>query len=117
MKFGKRRPDAEPVAEPTGVAAPPPPGPEPAARRSVVGYEPPAREADDGDGGEAEAIVDAEAVELPAAEAPAAGAAPPPPPAYVPPTPPFPVAEEPVAVVSSGPEPGGVTPLAESGPV
>jgi hypothetical protein len=35
----------------------------------------------------------------------------------VPPTPPFPVAEEPVAVVSSGSEPGGVTPLAEAGPV
>jgi hypothetical protein len=109
MKIGKRRPDAEPAAEPTGVTAPPPPDPSP-ARPSVVGYEPPAGESGD----DADAIVDAEAVELPAT--------PPPPPApspttaYVPPAPPFPVAEEPVAVVSSGPDPGGVTPLAEAGP-
>jgi hypothetical protein len=100
MRRGKRRPDAEP--EPTGVTAPPPPVPAPAPPASV-GYEPPA--------GEAETIVDAEVVELPPSE----GAAPPAT-AYVPPAPPFPVAEEPVAVVSSGPDPGGVTPLAEAGP-
>jgi hypothetical protein len=111
MKIGKRRRDAEPVAEPTGVTGPPPPPPG-AAQPSVVGYEPPAREADD----DADAIVDAEAVELPAASPSPPPPAPPPTTAYVPPAPPFPVAEEPVTVVSSGPEPGGVTPLAEAAP-
>jgi hypothetical protein len=111
MKIGKRRPDAEPVAEPTGVTAPPPPDPGP-TRPSVVGYEPPAGETGD----DADAIVDAEAVELPAAAPPPPPPAPPPTTAYVPPAPPFPVAEEPIAVVSSGPDPGGVTPLAEAGP-
>jgi hypothetical protein len=106
MKIGKRRPDAEPVAEPTGVTAPPPPAPGP-ARPSVVGYEPPAGEAGD----DADAIVDAEAVELPAAAPP-----PPAPPSTTAYAPPFPVAEEPVAVASSGPDSGGVTPLAEAGP-
>ena len=106
MKIGKRRPGAEPVAEPTGVTGPPPPASD-AAQPSVVGYEPPA-------GDDADAIVDAEAVELPAAPPPPP--TPPPTTAYVPPAPPFPVAEEPVTVVSSGPDPGGVTPLAEAGP-
>ena len=105
MKLGKRRPDDEPVAEPTGVSAPPPAAAAPASP-ATVGYEP----ADGGDV-EAEAIVDAEAVELPATEGTAPVS-----PAYVPPAPPFPVAEEPVSVVSSGPDGGGVTPLAEAGP-
>lgn len=116
MKIGKRRPDAEPVAEPTGVTAQPPPDPDPGpARPSVVGYEPPGDEAGDEAGDDADAIVDAEAVELPAS-APPPPPAPPPTTAYVPPAPPFPVAEEPVAVVSSGHEPDGVTPLAEAAP-
>ena len=106
MKLGRRRGDAEPVAEPTDVTAPPPPG-QPPARPPVAGGEPPAAET--------EAIVDADAVELPAAEAPVAHT--PPAAAHMPPATPFPVAEEPVAVVSSGPDPGGVTPLSEAGPV
>jgi hypothetical protein len=112
MKFGKRRWEAKHEARSTGVTAPPPSGPGPASP-TVVGYEPPpAREAD-----HADAIVDAEAVELPAAEMPPAYVPPSPPPAaHVPPAAPFPVAEEPVAVVSSGPDPGGVTPLGEAGP-
>jgi hypothetical protein len=115
MKFGKRRweakHEADSEAKSAGVPAPPPPGPAPASA-SVVGYQPPA-----GDGDDAEAIVDAEVVELPA-ETPAPAYVPPTPPsaAHVPPAPPFPVAEEPVAVVSSGPDPGGVTPLGEAGP-
>jgi hypothetical protein len=103
MKLGKRRSEAEPVAEPTRVSAPPPASSAPASPPPTVGYESP--------GGGAETIVDAEAVELPATEGSA-----PVPPAYAPPAPPFPVAEEPVSVVSSGPDPGGVTPLAEAGP-
>jgi len=107
MRLGRRRPDAEPVAEPTGVAAPFPPGP------TVAGGQPPA---------EPEAVVDAEAVELPA-DAPAAAHMPPDAAAAaasrsasVPPARPFPVAAEPVGVASSGPEPDRVTPLGEAGP-
>jgi hypothetical protein len=109
MKFGKRRWEAKHEANTAGITAPPPPEPG-SGSPSVVGYERSADEPDD-----AEAIVDAEAVELPAAETPPAYV---PPAAHVPPPPvaPFPVAEEPVAVVSSGPDPGGVTPLGEAGP-
>ena len=111
MKFGKRRWEARHEATSAGVTAPPPPGPGPASP-SVVGYEPPAGDADD-----AEAIVDAEAVELPAAETPPAYVPPSPPPAaHVRPAAPFPDAAAPGAVVSSGPDPGGVTPLGEAGP-
>jgi hypothetical protein len=110
MKFGKRRWEARHDA--TSAAADATPSSEPGpASPSIVGYQPPAHDA-----GDAEAVIDAEAVELPAAEAPPAHV----PPAHVPPpaahVPPFPVAEEPVAVVSSGPDPGGVTPLGEAGP-
>jgi hypothetical protein len=96
MKLGKRRPDAETA----GVPAPPPS--EPPAESWTASSEP---------------VVDGEAVELPV-DPPAARADPSPAAAHMPPAPamPFPVAEQPVAVVSSGPEPGGVTPLAESAP-
>jgi hypothetical protein len=88
MRLGKRRPDAEPVAEPTAVTAPPPPRPGPQSW-AVSGNAPPARPAP------ADAtVVEGDAVELP----------------------PVAVADEPVAVVSSGPEPGGVTPLGEAAP-
>jgi hypothetical protein len=118
MKFGKRRWEARHEATSAAADATPSSKPGPASP-SVVGYEPPARDA-----GDAEAIVDAEAVELPATETPPAHVPPaahvPPPAAHMPPpaapVPPFPVAEEPVAVVSSGPDPGGVTPLGEAGP-
>jgi hypothetical protein len=111
MKFGKRRWEAKHEANTAGITASPPPGPGPGSP-PVVGYEPPAGEPDD-----AEAIVDAEAVELPATETPPAYVPPTPPPAaQVPPAPPFPVAEEPVAVVSSGADPDAVTPLGEAGP-
>jgi hypothetical protein len=92
MRLGKRRRDAEPVAEPTRVTAPPPPvsGPHSWA---VSGNASPAgaAEAD-------EIVVEGDAVELPAA-------------------PPVALADEPVAVVSSGPETRGVTPLAEAAPL
>jgi hypothetical protein len=104
MKLGRRRGDAEPVAEPTGATAPPPPGPAPAGP-PVVSGQPPADET--------EAIVDADAVELPPAEAPVAHT--PPAAAHMPPATPFPVAEEPVAVASSGPASERVTPLGEAG--
>jgi hypothetical protein len=113
MKFGKDRWEAKHEAKSARADATRSSEPGPASP-STVGYEPPARDADD-----AEAIVDAEAVELPAAEPPPAYVPPAPPPATPvppPPAPPFPVAEEPVAVVSSGPDPGGVTPLGEAGP-
>jgi hypothetical protein len=111
MRFGKRRPDAEPVAEPTGVTAPP----EPASWTVARDAAPPAAEA--------EAVVDSEAVELPA-ESPAPAAAYMPPVGvtaaaaspYAPPAPPFPVAEEPVAVATAGSEAGGVAPLGEAAP-
>lgn len=100
MKPGKRRQDAEPGAEPAGVSASPPP--EPAAESWTA---------------PTEAVVDGEAVELPV-EPPAGGSDPFPAAAHTPPAPamPFPVAEQPVAVVSSGSEAVGVTPLAESAP-
>jgi hypothetical protein len=91
MMLGKRRPDAEPVAEPTGVTAPPPPQPGPQSW-AVAGDAPPARPAP------ADAtVVEGHAVELP----PVPGGA---------------VAQEPVAVVSSAPATGGVAPLAETAP-
>ena len=141
MRFGKRRRDTEPGAEPTGVRVAPPPGPV-TESWAVSSDAPPAGGAAAAAGVDdaAEAVVDGEAVELPgdppvagtpaAAEpAPATANVPPAPAAaqpepapataYVPPAPammPFPVAEEPVVVVSSGHGIGGVTPLAESGP-
>src|SRR4051812_8997414 len=91
MRLGKRRQDAEPVAEPAGVTAPPPPRPGPQSW-AVAGDAPPVRPAP------ADAtVVEGDAVELP-------------------PVPPVGVAQEPVAVVSSGPETRGVTPLAEAAP-
>jgi hypothetical protein len=88
--LGQRRPAAEPVAEPTGVAAPPPPQPGPQSW-AVAGDAPPVRPAP------ADAtVVEGHAVELP----PVPGGA---------------VAQEPVAVVSSGPE-TGVARLAETAP-
>jgi hypothetical protein len=90
MMVGKRRPDDEPVAEPTGVAAPPPPQPGPQSW-AVAGDAPPAPP-DPPDA----TVVEGDAVELP----PVAVA----------------VAHEPVAVASSGPATGGVAPLAEAAP-
>jgi len=112
MKFGKRPEDAVPVplAEPAGVSAPPPPEP---VADSWSASSDVAAGADDA----AEPVVDGEAVELPANPA-AAEPEPAPAAAYTPPAAamPFPVAEQPIAVVSSGPDTGGVTPLAESAP-
>ena len=89
MRLGKRRQDAEPVAEPTGVTAPPPPRPGPQSWAVSDSAAPPPASDPDPD-----PVVEGEAVELP----------------------PVAVADEPVAVVSSGPEPGGVTPLGEAAP-
>jgi hypothetical protein len=88
MKRGKRQEEEEPGGETAGVS---PPSPEP--------------------------VVEGEAIELPAGP-PVADPDPPLTTAYRPPAPemPFPVAGQPVAVVSSESEAGGVTPLAESAP-
>ncbi|HUR86928.1 MAG TPA: hypothetical protein VMY78_16465 [Solirubrobacteraceae bacterium] len=132
MKFGKRRKDEEPVAEPTGVSAPPSAEPVP-VKWSVADTPPAAAEPDP----EPDTVVDAEAFELPAddavAEAPAPAPAGPEPPARAPaapgsewvPTPAaaaylppqaapmaFPVADQPVSVAGDG---RGATPLSETG--
>lgn len=122
MKFGKRgweskveeppaKPPAEPVAEGWNVRADPEPVPRSDAAPAAESVEP---------------AVDGEAVELPMtevvpdeAEEPAGEPLSPPAVTWVPTPPPmpFPVAEEPVLVYSSGPgsEPSAVTPLADAG--
>jgi hypothetical protein len=91
MMREKSRQDAESVAEPTAVAAPPPPQPGPQSW-AVSGTASPA-----GPAPPDATVVEGDAVELP-------------------PVPPGAVAQEPVAVVSSGPATGGVAPLAEAAP-
>jgi hypothetical protein len=123
MKFGKRRWEARHDAKSAAAAATPASEPRPESW-SVAGNAPPAPPPAVEDGGDA--VVEGDAVELPA-EAPAAeaympptaaqaAASSPPTTAYVAPVPPFPVAEEPVAVVSPESETGGVAPLGEAGP-
>jgi hypothetical protein len=112
MKFGgKRRQDADapdaPAAPASVAGSAPPPVTEnwtpPAPADEPVAYDEP--------------VVEGEAVELPVEHVPA--------PAYEPPAPveharpasermPFPVADEPVAVVTPGPEPAPVTSLGDS---
>lgn len=114
MKFGKRR--WEPRLDTTSASASATPSSEHRPQSwSAGGHAPPvgatpAAEADD----DAETVVEGEAVELPA-QAPAAEAQ-----RDYPQSPapmPFPVAGEPVAVVTAGPETGGVAPLAEAAPL
>jgi hypothetical protein len=106
MKLGKRRWEAKHEATFPGPAAPPSPEPGPQSWAVSDSAAPPA--ASDPD-----PVVEGEAVELPS-EAPVAEAvAEAPAPA---PVPPVPVGVEPVAVVTSGPEPGGTVPLAEAAP-
>jgi hypothetical protein len=118
MKFGGKRrqdpdaPDAPVAPESVAGSAPPPvteswtpPVDRPAPADEPVAYEEP--------------VVEGEAVELPVEHVPA--------PAYAPPVPPrveqaqpasermpFPVAQEPVAVVTPGPDPAPVTSLGDS---
>jgi hypothetical protein len=108
MKLGKRRWEAKHEATFPGPAAPPPPEPGPQSWAVSDSAAPPA--ASDPDPAP-DPVVEGEAVELPS-EAPVAEAV-----AEAPaPVPPVPVGVEPVAVVTSGPEPGGTVPLAEAAP-
>jgi hypothetical protein len=97
MKLGRRRWEAKHVAEAPGAAAPPEPEPEPEPQSWALADStapPDAAPVPD-------PVVEGEAVELP------------PVPAAVPP---LPVGDEPVAVVTSGPEPGRTAPLADAAP-
>lgn len=108
MKLGKRRWEAKHEATFPGPAAPPPPEPGPQSWAVSDSAAPPA--ASDPDPAP-DPVVEGEAVELPS-EAPVAEAV-----AEAPaPVQPVPVGVEPVAVVTSGPEPGGTVPLAEAAP-
>jgi hypothetical protein len=135
MKFGKRRWEAKLETNPAGAAATPPSDPIPQSWNVSAGAEP------EPPSGSAppppEPVVDGEAVELPMTEvgtepaseptepeplpvAPAPPRAPgeplPPPGASWAPAPmPFPVAEEPVLVYTSGSDSPAVTPLADTG--
>jgi hypothetical protein len=119
MKFGKRRQEADapsaPAAPASATGSAPPPVTEswaaPAAEPVAEPAEPVADE---------EPVVEGEAVELPVEHVPASAYAPPVPPQgeHARPEPgrmPFPVADEPVAVVTPGREPPPVTTLGDSG--
>jgi biopolymer transport protein ExbB len=106
MKLGKRRWEAKHEATSPGAAAPPPAEPGPQSWAVSDSAAPPAASVPD-------PVVDGEAVELPSDTPVAEAVAEAPAPA---PVPPVPVGVEPVAVVTSGPEPGGTAPLAEAAP-
>jgi biopolymer transport protein ExbB len=106
MKLGKRRWEAKHEATSPGAAAPPPAEPGPQSWAVSDSAAPPAASAPD-------PVVDGEAVELPSETPVAEAVAEAPAPA---PVPPVPVGVQPVAVVTSGPEPGGTAPLAEAAP-
>ncbi len=114
MKFGKRRKDAEPVAEPAGTSAPPPAEPVP-VKWAVADVPPPPA---------ADVMPEPETgrrcrrrraarrgARRHRPRARRAAYAAPPPPAQMP----FPVAEQPVAVASSGSDGGGTAPLSDVG--
>ncbi len=116
MKFGgKRRQDADAPDAPAAPASVPGSAPPPVSDS----WSAPVAAPLDEPGAYDEPVVEGEAVELPVEHVPA--------PAYEPPAPPrveraqpapeqmpFPVAEEPVAVVTPGPEPAPVTSLGDS---
>jgi biopolymer transport protein ExbB len=106
MKLGKRRWEAKHEPTSPGAAAPPPAEPGPQSWAVSDSAAPPAASVPD-------PVVDGEAVELPSETPVAEAVAEAPAPA---PVPPVPVGVEPVAVVTSGPEPGGTAPLAEAAP-